>query len=154
MKFEEKMVQLRKRQGLSQEALADRIGVSRQAVSRWELGATMPDAPNLVKLADLFGVTTDYLLREDQTEAHYISTPPERVPENPLPEKGKTPGRFLFSGCCYLFAAFCFFIAAAIRADNFSFLYIAAGALQLGAGCGMLWKYRMENFIRNCVPRK
>ena len=66
MKFEEKLVMLRKSQGLSQEELADRIGVSRQAVSRWELGSTMPDAPNLVKLADLFEVTTDYLLGQSE----------------------------------------------------------------------------------------
>lgn len=145
MKFEEKLVLQRKRQGLSQEELAARIGVSRQAVSRWELGSTMPDAPNLVKLADLFGVTTDYLLRETQAEALRSPTPsepmPETAPPKSLPENRRKPGQLLFSGCCYLFAAFCFFIAAAIRADNIGYMYLAAGVLQLVAGCGMLVNY-------------
>ena len=52
--------ELRKARKLSQEELADRLGVSRQAISRWELGATLPDVPNLLKLSDLFGVSTDY----------------------------------------------------------------------------------------------
>ena len=62
MKFEEKLIDLRKKYGMSQEELADRLGVSRQAISRWELGSTLPDAPNLLKLSDLFGVSIDYLL--------------------------------------------------------------------------------------------
>ena len=55
----------RKAAGLSQESLGERLGVSRQAVSRWERDETMPDPDKIVVLADLFGVTTDYLLRQD-----------------------------------------------------------------------------------------
>ena len=146
MKFEEKLVMLRKSQGLSQGELADRIGVSRQAVSRWELGSTMPDAPNLVKLADLFEVTTDYLLRENQGEQIRVSVPSEPVREAqalPKAEAGreKKTGHLLFSGCCYLFAAFCFFMAAAIQGNEISYMYFAAGVLQLVAGYGMLSNY-------------
>ena len=61
----EKLLQLRKREGYSQEELADKLGVSRQAISRWEIGTTMPDANNILRLSKLFGVTTDYLLNED-----------------------------------------------------------------------------------------
>lgn len=50
---------------MSQDVLAERMGVSRQAVSRWERDETMPDPDKIVVLADLFGVTTDYLLRQD-----------------------------------------------------------------------------------------
>ncbi|MBQ8835290.1 MAG: helix-turn-helix transcriptional regulator [Oscillospiraceae bacterium] len=149
MKFEEKLIIQRKRLGFSQEELAARIGVSRQAVSRWELGSTMPDAPNLVKLADLFGVTTDYLLRENQTDEPYSPTPaetkpgaPEAEPLQAQPKDEKKSGRFLFSGCCYLFAAFCFFIAASIQGNEISYMSLAAGVLQLVAGCGMLANYR------------
>ena len=46
MRFEEKIVELRKQKNLSQEELAEQLGVSRQAVSRWELGQTLPDIPN------------------------------------------------------------------------------------------------------------
>jgi len=42
--------------------LAEQLGVSRQAVSRWELGQTLPDIPNLLQLCELFGVSTDYLM--------------------------------------------------------------------------------------------
>ncbi len=65
MKFEEKLVMLRKARGFSQEELAEKLEVSRQAVSRWELGSTLPDIPNLVQLCELFGVTTDYLVRDE-----------------------------------------------------------------------------------------
>ena len=57
MKFNEKLTIHRKKNGLSQEDLADKLGVSRQAISRWELGSTMPDATNLLELSDLFGVS-------------------------------------------------------------------------------------------------
>ncbi|MBE6115016.1 MAG: helix-turn-helix transcriptional regulator [Erysipelotrichaceae bacterium] len=65
MKFEEKLVMLRKKNGLSQEELADRLGVSRQAISRWELGSTIPDATNLLHLSELFHVSIDYLLHDE-----------------------------------------------------------------------------------------
>ncbi len=65
MKRSEKITAQRKAHGLSQEELADRLGVSRQAVSRWEQGSALPDANNLVQLSRTFGVTTDYLLHDD-----------------------------------------------------------------------------------------
>ena len=69
MRFEEKIVELRKTKGLSQEELAEQLGVSRQAVSRWELGQTLPDIPNLLQLCELFGVSADYLVREEEHTA-------------------------------------------------------------------------------------
>ena len=65
MKFEEKLIQLRKSRGLSQEALAEQLGVSRQAISRWELGETTPDLANLKQLSELYGVSADYLLHDE-----------------------------------------------------------------------------------------
>lgn len=62
MTFSERLLHLRRREGFSQEELAERLAVSRQAVSRWELGTAMPDAFNLLQLARLFGVTVDFLL--------------------------------------------------------------------------------------------
>lgn len=64
--FAEKLARLRKREGLSQEELALHLGVSRQAVSRWEQGAAMPDAANLVKLRQRFQVSLDWLLEDGQ----------------------------------------------------------------------------------------
>jgi len=60
-----KIQQLRKANGFSQEELASRLTISRQAISKWELGEAMPDTENIVQLSRLFGVTTDYLLRDE-----------------------------------------------------------------------------------------
>ena len=66
MKFEEKLVSLRKEHKLSQEQLAEKLGVSRQAISRWEAGETTPDMANLLGLCDVFDVSADFLIREGE----------------------------------------------------------------------------------------
>ncbi len=65
MKLSDKLIGLRKSAGMSQEELAEKLSVSRQAVSRWEMGTAMPDAVNILQLSKLFHVTTDYLLNEE-----------------------------------------------------------------------------------------
>lgn len=66
MTLQEKILYLRKRAGLSQEALAEKLGVSRQAVSKWETGDATPELSKLVQLAREFNVTTDWLLSEEK----------------------------------------------------------------------------------------
>lgn len=61
----EKIRDLRRRSGLSQEELAEKLDVSRQAVSKWETGAAVPNPEKLVELSDCFGVTLDFLMREN-----------------------------------------------------------------------------------------
>lgn len=61
----EKIRELRRTKGLSQEELADKLNVSRQAVSKWETSAAVPTTETLIELADCFGVSLDYLLRDD-----------------------------------------------------------------------------------------
>lgn len=68
MQLNEKIFQCRKRCGLSQQELAERLGVSRQAVSKWELGTALPELDKLKLLADTFGVSADWLLDETQDE--------------------------------------------------------------------------------------
>lgn len=65
MTLGEKILNMRKARGWSQEELADRAGVSRQAVSRWESGSAKPDADKIIAICDLFGVSADYLLRDN-----------------------------------------------------------------------------------------
>ena len=65
----DKIIQLRKKQGWSQEELAERLDVSRQSVSKWEGAQSTPDLNKILAMAELFGVSTDYLLREDLEEA-------------------------------------------------------------------------------------
>ena len=62
--FCEKLAELRRKEGLSQEQLADRLGVTRQSVSKWESGAAMPELSKLIALSELFSVSVDYLVKE------------------------------------------------------------------------------------------
>ncbi len=62
MNIGERIYELRKSKELSQEDLAERLGVSRQSVSKWETGAVVPDTENALKMSKIFGVTTDFLL--------------------------------------------------------------------------------------------
>ena len=64
MKFNEKLIKLRKASGLSQEELADKLNVARQTVSKWELGETTPEMNKLVELSDLFNVSIDEMVKE------------------------------------------------------------------------------------------
>ena len=63
MEFRDRLYQLRRGRGISQEELANAVGVSRQAVQKWEAGSSTPDLDNLSALAEYFGVTLDYLVR-------------------------------------------------------------------------------------------
>ena len=80
MTFGEKLQKLRQKAGMSQDALAERLDVSRQAVSRWERDETMPETDKVVALADLFGVTTDYLLRQGAEEEPQAAQPAAAAP--------------------------------------------------------------------------
>lgn len=60
----DKLIELRKRRGWSQEELAEQLGVSRQSVSKWESAQSVPDMERVLQLSELFGVTTDYLLKD------------------------------------------------------------------------------------------
>lgn len=64
MTLAEKIYQARKKAGLSQEALADALGVTRQAVSKWETGKSVPDTENLRRMAQVLAVSADYFLGE------------------------------------------------------------------------------------------
>lgn len=66
MAFYDKIAMLRKERGLSQEELADMLDVTRQSVSKWESGQSLPDIQKIVQIADIFGVTTDYLMKDEQ----------------------------------------------------------------------------------------
>ena len=69
MTFSEKISALRKQKGWSQEELAEKLMVTRQAVSKWESAQSMPDLDKLVQLSEALGVSTDYLLKDDQAQS-------------------------------------------------------------------------------------
>ena len=68
----DKIIRLRKKNGWSQEELADKMNVSRQAVSKWEAAQTTPDLEKILQLGNLFGVTTDYLLKDELVDVEFV----------------------------------------------------------------------------------
>lgn len=74
MKLSDKIIKLRKSNGWSQEDLAEKLNISRQAISRWENGSALPDAQNILQISKLFDVTADYLLNDDYESDSDIST--------------------------------------------------------------------------------
>ena len=68
MIFADKIILLRKQNGWSQEQFAEHLGVSRQAVSKWESGLSIPDLDKIIKMSNIFGVPTDYLLKDEISE--------------------------------------------------------------------------------------
>ncbi len=67
MEFHNKLYELRRQKGFSQEELANRLNVSRQTVSKWEVGESSPDMENLVAISELFGVSLDELVLNKAT---------------------------------------------------------------------------------------
>lgn len=72
MIFANKLILLRKKVGWSQEELADQMNVTRQSVSKWEGAQSVPDLEKIIRLSKLFGVSTDYLLKDDMKEVEHI----------------------------------------------------------------------------------
>ena len=81
----DKITNLRKKAGWSQEELANQLGVSRQSVSKWESGASIPDLDKILRLSQIFEVSTDYLLRDD-LEPDLPQVEPELSPASSTPQ--------------------------------------------------------------------
>ena len=86
MTFADKLITLRKKAGWSQEELAARLDVTRQSVSKWEGAQSLPDIDKIVQMSRLFGVTTDYLLKDEQSEPA-VETAPTAFPLPCVTEK-------------------------------------------------------------------
>lgn len=79
----DKIINLRKKAGWSQEELAGRLGVTRQSVSKWEGAQSVPDIEKIVQLSRLFSVTTDYLLKDELEEPEPVLVTDAGTQENP-----------------------------------------------------------------------
>ena len=88
----EKIIKLRKQNGLSQEELAMRLNVSRQSVSKWESGTSVPDLNKIIKLSEIFGVSTDYLLKDEieDERSEYVESKNEYDYESNIEKKKVT----------------------------------------------------------------
>ena len=97
MKFEEKLISLRKQKGLSQEELAERLNVTRQTISKWELGQSKPDMDKLMEISKLFDINVDRLTNDN-----------ENLENNKVSQKPKAKGDrkyILYILICILIAA-------------------------------------------------
>lgn len=80
MIFADKLIQLRKKAGWSQEELAEQMNVTRQSVSKWEGAQSVPDLEKIIRLSELFGVSTDYLLKDE------IGDTESKIPSDDTPD--------------------------------------------------------------------
>lgn len=79
MKFNEKLVKLRKEAGLSQEELGNKLNVARQTVSKWELGETTPEMDKLVKMSEIFNISLDELVKDENREPQINNTNTQKL---------------------------------------------------------------------------
>ncbi len=92
MPLADKIIELRKKQGWSQIDLADRLDVSRQSVSKWEMAQAVPELDKIIKMSELFAVTTDYLLKDNAPGPEQTGGTPPSPPETPpAPDPEQSP---------------------------------------------------------------
>ncbi|CAI3253595.1 helix-turn-helix transcriptional regulator [Enterococcus cecorum] len=119
MNIADRIQYLRKQKGLSQEELADKVGVSRQAVSKWESEQSTPDLEKIIIMSDLFEVTTDYILKGIE----------------PVSITSRTTIKTLYFGSVLIFATIAgiwSFTANRFRFDECLMIILAGGAVGLG----------------------
>lgn len=120
----DRLIQLRKNHGFSQEALAEKLGISRQAVSKWERAEASPDTDNLIALAEIYGMTLDQLL--DTSRDTYVvggenKNKKEKMPLNEIQLQGK---KLLKIFPIMAFAIVAFYVAVGFLFDMWSPLWI------------------------------
>ena len=108
MKLSDKLIELRKEKGWSQEDFAEKLDVSRQAISRWENGSALPDAQNLFRISKLFNVSADYLLNDGhEGEKTIPATDAATEVTAPLVQKKKFPYWWLITAACFVILTVC-----------------------------------------------
>ena len=98
MALSEKLYELRKKSGLSQEQLAEQLGVSRQAVSKWESDKAVPESDTLISISQYFNVTLDYLMKENG----FVSEPITEKEETQTNVKRKREKRIIGFFACLI----------------------------------------------------
>lgn len=125
MTLGEKIKKLRKQQGLSQEALAEKVTITRQTISKWELDQSTPDLDFIAQLSDIFSVTSDYLIKEDMVEPDEL---PYKKCQYRLSERGKRTILVLFSAAALVAICVCL-ICDYFTAERLSWSMISTAAI-------------------------
>lgn len=116
MNLPEKLTYLRKQKGLTQSDLAETLNVSRQAISRWEVGTAAPSTENLKMLSNLYGVSVDYLLNDNADDVS-IDSENHRLYQEDAGKKTETGAKGILTG---------FLIAAAVTFVVLLFILIGS----------------------------
>lgn len=116
MNLPEKLTYLRKQKGLTQSDLAETLNVSRQAISRWEVGTAAPSTDNLKMLGNLYGVSVDYLLNDNADDVS-IDSENHRLYQENAGKKTETGAKGILTG---------FLIAAAVTFVVLLFILIGS----------------------------
>ena len=134
----EKLTRLRKKNGWSQEELADRMEVSRQAVSKWESAQTIPNLEKLLQLAELFGVTTDYLLKDEMENEEFTQEEVSAVRKLSLSDanlyleqRWQASGRIAFAVFLCILSPICLLLLGAMTEPPVSLSENLAGGVGL-----------------------
>lgn len=145
MNLAEKIQQLRKRNNLSQEQLADKLGISRQSISKWESEQSVPEIDKIVHLSEIFGVTTDYLLKDIDTNK--IDSDKNKN-QNPSSKKLQ----FIISAICMAFSIisiFTMWILSKIYPAPIVFYNTTTEKWLVGFD-NFLWIHGLEGFYKLC----
>lgn len=132
MKLPDKIIEHRKANGWSQEDFADKLNVSRQAISRWENGTALPDAQNILQISKLFHVTTDYLLNDDYESDRDIPAVKTATAETEALFI-KKKHLHLVAAICFTISVFCAMMGVVNRTNNTQLL-LSCFMLALCAG--------------------
>ncbi len=81
----DKIINLRKKNAWSQEELAEKLGVSRQSISKYEGAQSIPDMDKILKLSKIFGVTTDYLIKDEIVDPEFLDEEMKKVRREKFP---------------------------------------------------------------------
>ena len=122
MTLGEKIQKLRKQRGLSQEALAEKVTVTRQTISKWELGQSLPDLDFIAQLSEIFNVSSDYLIKDEMTEPNEL---PYKKRNYRLSERGKRIILVIVSAAALVAGCVCL-ICDYFTSDRLSWSLIAA----------------------------
>lgn len=119
MKLLDKLIVLRKQNGWSQEDFAEKLDVSRQAISRWENGTALPDAQNLLRISKLFNVSADYLLNDDyEDEIGILAGEKDAEATKSIGRKKKHSFWYLIPAICLIILAVCAILQAVKSANE------------------------------------
>lgn len=158
----EKIVALRKQLGWSQEELAEQLSISRQSVSKWEQGASIPDLDKILKLSEVFGVSTDYLLKEEEEALVY--TGKEERPEEKIVSAEEADlfmrkmkagaGKIAGAVALFIFSPVCLILLSGLSAEGRVRENVAGGfglmilllLVAAGAGICIWWGVELKEF--------